>query len=383
MKLSKRITGIALSTIMAVSQVMPVMADNATTATAGTGNVLAYTNNEILAPTAIQVSFNPQGYDFILRDGADAVTSQIVSLNYGFASNATNDMIAKVSFEASYTEDPDADKQIEFVATEDEVTNAEKGELKVYLAVATSTAKIQAAAGEDGTAFEVDDNGASTATAALLSDVAMTAATEGNVAFVDNKAEIALKLDKATYTVKDDYEVTFETTQEDLESNMILAEDGLGGIGGFTFVGKMNADADWTKANVAAIAITPTFDLTQEATEDDEAIDGTYAQVNVAPAAPVYEIVSGAYDSANTRYQFTLDEEAAITDVAEVTNFTINGHNLTGAVTKNNAGTVIRITRDQVKAALGEEWGETTADSDLTITFKIDTVNYKSVVKRG
>jgi hypothetical protein len=313
MKLSKRITGLALSAMMVMSQVMPAMATDPTPAA---GNVLAYTNNEILAPTAIKVSFNPQGYDVVVRGtGNDAVTknSQIVALNYGFASNATNDMLAKVSFEASYEAGEGAEKEIEFVSTieeaqpktEDNEDGAEKGELKVYLAVATNKTAINASLAADDATFEVDENGASTATAALLCDVDMTAATDGNVPFVDNKADVALKLAKATYTVEEDFEVTFETTQDDLDDHMILAEDGLGGIGGFTFVGAMNTDADWTKAKVEAISITPTFDLTTEATEDDEIIEGTYAQVSTTPAEAAPSI-------AVTEYTITASDPAVV-----------------------------------------------------------------------
>jgi hypothetical protein len=360
MKFSKRIAALALSAVMVVSQSIPALAEdptNATTATAGDGNIVAYANYEVLAPTALKVTFNPQGYDIYesSSDTAKLSDDQIVSLNYGFASNATVDILANVTFEAEGAED------IIFVDSEDEITSAKKGEYKVYLAVATNSAAITNAADSSSTEFKVN-NGASTATAALLSDVAMTADTANNVAFAagdGNKAsaEISLSMNKAEYQVKDGSKPTFDTDQTALKTMMELKT--LGGINGFTFTGAMNEDADWTKASVNKITITPTFDLTKECTGEEEILDGTAAQVATEPAAPASYLSSNTVTVANKSVTITASDVTVKSVV-----LTLSGADTT--LTSGNHYTVSGTTLSFPK--LASSW----VGGKITVTFSDD-----------
>lgn len=88
-------------------------------------------------------------------------------------------------------------------------------------------------------------------TAAELSDVTMDKATAGNQAFVKgstNKADasIAYSLDEATYALKEGEVIDFSTTQAELADKLEMSA--IGGVAGFTLMGAVNADADWTLA---------------------------------------------------------------------------------------------------------------------------------------
>ncbi|MCR5249112.1 MAG: hypothetical protein K6E50_00745 [Lachnospiraceae bacterium] len=287
MKFKKSITALALSAIMMASQVMPALAAPVT-GTDAAGNVLAYSKDTVTVPTTIVVAFNPQGYKITQRTGdTTGTTSQIASLNYGLESQATMDRIAKITFETSYVANASGEKDIEFVSTEEEATSAGKDEMKVYLAVASNTAAISKDKAATPTTFAVA-SGKSNVTGALLSDVDMTADTTQNVAFVSEngatKATISLSLNKAEYQVKSGETVDWTTTQSQLAEKMELKT--LGGIEGFTFVGAMNTDADWTKAKATGIKITPTYDIT-EADGTEKVLAGTHAQVALETGAKV------------------------------------------------------------------------------------------------
>lgn len=320
----------------------PTSGTTPATTTGGAGNIVAYSVETVTVPTAVKVSFNPQGWTFTKRGtGDDAVTStdQIVSLNYGIASDATLDKKIKVSFTAVPAANATGTKDVVFVDSAEEAQaksesntkGAAPGEYKMYLAVAPSTAAVAAGYATDGTetAFEVDSTSkASTVTTTLLGDVKMTAATVGVQAFKDNKAEISYKLNKAVYELKDDAEITFATTDI---SNMFNTTT-LGSVVGFTFVGAMNPNVDWTKAKVSAIAITPVYEV-EDADGTETTLTGDGAPYNVIGAAAAstlaLELVSA---TGNLRYTFP--ESGRPT--GSLTAVTINGTSRAGAISAGN-----------------------------------------------
>jgi hypothetical protein len=286
----------------------PAPTDPASTTT-GAGNIVAYSFETLTVPTAVKVSFNPQGWDFTLRgEGDDAVTSdsQIVSLNYGISSMATMNRKVTVSFAAEGTASS-GEGEVVFVDSAEKATaktaentdGAGFGEYKLYLAVAPSTAAVTKGYKADDAsevAFEVDENHASTVTAALLSDVDMTAKATAAQTFMpgedDANASIGYKLNKATYELTDDAVIDFTTTSADMAD--LVQPATLGSIVGFTFVGAMNTNCDWTKAKLSAIKITPTYEVEDADGEETDYEDGGYNQITTEPAAP------SSYVSANT-----------------------------------------------------------------------------------
>lgn len=369
----------------------PAPASGTTPATteAGAGHIVAYSVDTVTVPTAVKVSFNPQGWDFAIRGtGNAAVTSnnQIVSLNYGIASAATLDKKIKVSFTAAPAANATGTKDVVFVDSAEEAQaksesntkGAAPGEYKMYLAVAPSTAAVAAGYATDGTekAFEVDSSKASTVTTALLGDVKMTAATVGAQAFKDNKAEISYKLNKAVYALKDDAEINFATTDI---SNMFDTTT-LGSIVGFTFVGAMNPNVDWTKAKVSAIAITPVYEV-EDADGTETVITGDDAPYNVIGGTAAATEVQTSYDSSATTYSISLPDGTSISAVSDVTNLKVDGAAFTGTINKNASGTKIKLTRDDVKTAATA--AGTWSTGNLTITFTINGTNYTTSFNKG
>lgn len=351
----------------------------------GTGNIVAYSIDTVTVPTTLKVSFNPQGWTIYRDDDdADGTTDQIVSLNYAVSSMATMNRKFTVSFEASGTPGSEGDPVV-FVdsaekaapKTADNPDGAEFGELKLYLATAGGQALVTES--RDGTAFAVTD-GETNITADLLADVTLAAATGGNQVFVagEDKAEseIAFSLGKATYELKDDAHPSFDTTQDDFKEMVQPAT--LGEIVGFTFTGAMNTNADWTKANLSAIAITPTYEF-DDADGTEEAITG--GAKNQIKAAGAVTAVTVTYDSTNLRYEIAL-EEGVISALEDITSMKVNGE--TVAISNvNNAKTMVRVSRDNVKAALGDAWNALTPTDNLTFTFTVGTTNYSGAVARN
>lgn len=151
----------------------------------------------------------------------------------------------------------------------------------------TYTAVTSPAEASLGTYYEETTDIGTEITADELSDVTMTKATVGNQAFVTgttNKADasIAYSLGAATYALKDGEIIDFDTAQGDLATKLEMSV--LGGVAGFTLTGAVNADADWSEADAAAITITPTYAVT-DATGSEVAVDNAaYNQVNLVPA---------------------------------------------------------------------------------------------------
>jgi hypothetical protein len=300
MNFKKRFTALALSAVMAVSQMMPVMAE-APSSTEADGNILAFDNETVVVPTAIELSFNPDQYEVTVR-GTDTVTDQIVTLNYGVASEATKTKIVNVSLEANIPETVEGKKAIEFVDSQDAVDEATPDDLKLYLALATND-DSGVPTKQDDTAFGVT-NGTSTADADGLSDVKMAVATKGRVAFAVNEekgkvsANVAVSLNKAAYQKKAGETIDFDTIQGDDPTNGLATKlelKTLGGVAGFTFVGAMNANGDWTTANTAALKITPIYEV-KTALGDEVLIEGTKSQV-ASESAPSVSGTSFKYTS--------------------------------------------------------------------------------------
>ncbi len=276
----------------------------APTSTGGTGTVLAYDYDTIVVPTAIKVTFNPQGLPIKIGEANEAAvttTDKVVSLNYGIASKASLDKKVVVKFAANFVKSGEDDPEITFVDAEakaqpkttDNANGATSEEYKVYLYVAPAAAAPTTSA---DAAFAVSgDQGSKTdnATAANLSDVKMNAATAGLSTFATAAsspknsayANMGFKLGKATYGLKADGSIDFDTTQSDLDSKLEMTT--LGGVTGFTIKGMMNENADWTKANISAINITPVY--TVAAAGDEAAVADTASVITLTAAADTAE----------------------------------------------------------------------------------------------
>ncbi len=276
----------------------------APTSTGGAGTVLAYDYDTVVVPTAIKVTFNPQGLPIKIgeADGQPVTTTdKVVSLNYGIASKASLDKKVVVKFAANFVKSGETDPTITFVdaqakaqpKTESNADGATSSEYKVYLYVAPATAAPTTSA---DAAFAVSgDQGSMTdnATAANLADVKMNAASAGLATFATAAsspknsayANMGFKLGKATYGLKADGSIDFETTQAQLDSKLEMTT--LGGVTGFTIKGMMNENADWTKANISAITITPIYTVAAAGTET--AVENTASVVILTEAADTAE----------------------------------------------------------------------------------------------
>lgn len=289
----------------------PVASAEGTAGTAGAGNVLSYNFDTVVVPTTIQITFNPQGLAIAKRAGETAVTNQIVSLNYGIASKASQDKKVIVKFaantslngESSDVEFVDATAKITAQAdpTDDSDVGAPSGSHRIFLQVAPATAVptyYKDAATTDGVAFEVTGERGSkedNITAGRLSDVVMTASTATDAVQTFKKATgtannsayavLGFKLDKATYAAKED--LSFETTAAQVADKMEINALGTTGVTGFTFTGSMNTNTDWTKANLSAIAITPIYELADAGTE--AAVASTAGVITLTEAADLAE----------------------------------------------------------------------------------------------
>ena len=318
MKSFKKIIAVAGSVALMASTALPSFAA-APTSTAADANVLAYSLESVVVPSALMVALNPQEYDVTKKAGVTD-DAQVVSFNYGIANLSTGDKDVTVKFNVTGT--ANADKTpITFVDTEEKATfgagddNAKMGELKMYLAVAASDAAPKEDADTD---FEVTtvDSGANThnAEGAKLADVAMTAATGGLVAFAkgDNyaNAKIAFKLDRAEYDVQDDQEITWTTTQTELASKMEITS--LGDVVGFTFTGVMNKEADWTKADVATLTFTPVYEIADITGDEVATTSGGYKQIDTVPSLTLSNATANTTDD-GVDFNVTFTKGTALT----------------------------------------------------------------------
>lgn len=286
-------------------------------AVAFTKDEIYYTYNEDTGEY-VKAATPPTNVNFADDEYYTALTSdeQVVSLNYGIANKSTEDKIVKVDFTATY-ENNDNQVSVEFVdnteKTEayDKMTNpdgSKNDDFKIYLAVAsaeerpTANTFIKAESfASDITYYTKDSDGSFTKaisqptadnfsdttyymetttigveiTGEQLSDINMIRSTSGMQTFITgtmNKADasISYKLDKARYSLKSGAIIDFSTTQEELGEKFEITE--LGGVAGFTFIGSINTNADWSKAGTDKIFITPTYTI--------ENVDDTEMTVN-------------------------------------------------------------------------------------------------------
>ncbi len=325
----KKVLAVVCSVSLMAASSVTAFAE-APTSTPGTGNVLAYSVESVVVPSAIKVALNPQSLAVTTKGtGDDAVTStaQIVSFNYGIANLSTADKDVAVTFNISGTRD-DTKTPITFVDTAAKATygtdenNAKDGELKMYLAIVGSSAAPKDISGDEEAAFAVTDvdGGANTinASGAALADVKMTTATGGAAVFEADEtayatSKIAFKLGKTTYAVQDDQTIDWTTTQSGLAAKMEY--DTLGDVTGFTFTGTMNTGADWTKADVTALTFTPVYSITDVTGEEVATEGGGYKQINVAPAGPTEPSVSANTVAVGGSVDITLPEGVTITAV--------------------------------------------------------------------
>lgn len=343
MRSLKKFIAVACSAAVIASSGVTAFAE-APSSTAGAGNVLAYSLESVVVPSAIKVALNPQGLSVTTKGSGDTATkstAQIVSFNYGIANLSTADKDVKVSFKVTGT--PDATKTpITFVDTAAAATYgttdgaAKDGELKMYLAIVGSTAAPTTSEATPAAFAVTAKDGANehNATAANLADVTMTAASGGQAVFAKGSdyanAEVAFKLGKTTYAVTDGQVVDWDTTQAELAGKMEPTT--LGDVTGFTITGAMNTGADWTKADVSTLTFTPVYEVTDVTGSEEEVTGGGHKQIAVAAASPTVttrnlELVTA---TGNLRYIFDPAVEGTLTAV------TVNDTARPGAITAGN-----------------------------------------------
>jgi hypothetical protein len=267
-------------------------------------------------------------------------SNQIVSLNYAIINKADLDKKISVNFTAKYpdaahfsnvtTKDAitfvDEEKKAE-VKSDANSGGAARGEHKVFLQVVTAktgtkvkvregfkNATVVSTGGDtqapyyrknaDGDFYYVASNSAvaitksevfvftnevsEETTGEQLVDAIIEKASSGQQLFVAEpnalsqsaatvaNASVGFKLDKGTYTQKEDAEITFYTDQSEMNDKLELTA--LEGVAGFTLAGKMNPNADWTKAYASRIDIQAIYEV-EEAEGTEEVIDGTKNQI--------------------------------------------------------------------------------------------------------
>lgn len=342
----------------------------------GSGNILAYVNETYVVPTSLKVALNPGGLavnirykktedttvstsktyytydstnskyvyvadpagaDIATLYEADQSTDQIVSFNYGIVNESTKDKKVKITLDvageaaSAHTEEGLSD--ITFVDSAADATaktsptaetGAGFGELKMYLAIAPSTAAPKAdtyakntaefASGTtyytwDGTNkkyveatgltefaantqyFVSTDTIGTEIKSSELVDVDMDAvAAAKQTGFAAGEtagtasAEIGYKLGKAAYAPKKGEIIDWSTTQAQLEDKVELTT--IGGTAAFTITGTMNTNADWTKAKATVLTITPTYDVKDADGTETTLTDAGYNQMQLVAPTP-------------------------------------------------------------------------------------------------
>lgn len=370
----------------------------APSSTAGTGNMLAYDYDTIVVPTAIKVTFNPQGLAIKTGGTADAPvtsTDKVVSLGYGIASKASTPKKVVVKFAANFVQSGEEESDVVFVdaATKvaaktgaEDTVGAPDGSHKIYLYVAPATAQPTINDGTNegtGTPFAVtgaDGSKTDNATAVNLANVKMTPATAGLAVFAtasgddvtpknDAYANIGFKLTQATYSLKTAGSVDFDTTQSELADLMEMSA--LGQVTGFTIKGDMNTNTDWTKANISAINITPIY--TVAAAGAEEAVTGTEGVITLEATADTAEPDKPAASEAAATPTMTMQTNGNLTYTFEesgrptgtLTAIKINGTGRQGQITNGNitynaTNGFFKITAAAIEAIGGVTEGNTT-----------------------
>ena len=275
-KMKKMLAAITSAAMVMSMSMTAFAADDADSTPSGNSKVevdapiYAYDFIDVVVPTAFKVAFNQTGLEVTTGTGTTS-TDQIVSKNYGIINKSSKDKIITVTLNVA-----DQNDKISFVASADEVDNAEKDEYAIYLAAVAADStevKVGAASADKDTA------------AAALGDVAMTKAADTTaVTLSAGDNEIAFKLDKAAYALKSGSSLELGSTTDNNVADLyeVSALAGAGkGITAFTFDGKMNDKADWTQLG-NSVKITAVYDY-ETAETGATAVTGTGA-LYVSPA---------------------------------------------------------------------------------------------------
>ncbi len=287
LKNMKKVLAAVLSTTMVMGMSITTLANGEITSTGPTtgGSITApiysYDTTNVVVPTSYGVALNPDGLNVtVSTTPSEATTSTVASKNYGIINKSSKDKLVKVGLSVTSTE---ATESVTFVDTAAEATGAAKGEYKIYLEVVPA----------DNTGVQIYDTqgtaGAPTTSTqpSALAHVKMTKATS-TVPMKLGENEVAFKLGKADYSLKDGASLDLEgtNTNNDVASLYeVTTLDTTAGVTGFTFDGAMNSNADWTKVT-GKVEITPTYTI--ETTDDTVTVlDGTGAMTKVGPQASV------------------------------------------------------------------------------------------------
>lgn len=390
MKKINRLLGFAMSIVMMGSQALPVLAEEPTPTPlpvigAEDANILDNNVTDVIVPTAIRLAVNPNGYsvvkryvkasanggafdadttyyklkndntyekvaeanvdedefgDYYVPDEDMITTDQIVTLNYGIASKATDPVAISVNFIADYSGTA-GKTAIDFVDTTEKAVKksesnpdgAARGELKMFLALASASYEAEITANtmnktkdtamdvngsvyyefkngdyeyvspyveadfKAGKYYEADTVIGDGAIAKHLADVswnrANTAVNGGQSQvflpeegqYTTSKASISYNLAEGVYGLKTGEIIDFDTTQSQLKEKLELTT--MGGVTGFTFVGAMNPDADWTSAMTTSIRITPIYEI-GGITGAETPVEGTKNQITFNGGSTAY-----------------------------------------------------------------------------------------------
>lgn len=275
----KRITATALSTSMVLGMSITAFADAATPSNATPSNatveapIYSLDVTNVVVPTTYEVAFNPSGLT-VTTGTSTTSTDQVLARNYGIVNKSSKDKVVTVDLQITDLNDD----QINFMDTNQEVTDAEEEEFAVYLtAIPADTTEVKVK--DPAQAADKD-----TAPADVAS-VSMTKAGGKEVVLKSGSNKISFLLEKAIYTPISGKEVTLGTsTGNNVESNYELtglAADGKG-ITAFTFGGSMKASAKWERLS-HGIEITGVYTW-EDAPSSAAVVTGTGAMVKTAPS---------------------------------------------------------------------------------------------------
>lgn len=334
---------------------------------------------------------------------ADEVTSQIVTFNYGLANKSTVDRKIKVSLAVA------ADDAIEFVSTAAEAANeavaddggAKKGEHKMFLQLVPAKAGAElttntyakaseyaantqyysrnasnvyseveianedAFKGYDGTLYVETTTIGTEILASELGDVTMTQST-APVAFAagsgSTSVDVAYSLPKATYALKADQFIDFDTETEGLGDKFEMT--GIGGLAGFTITGAMNTNTEWSTLDNTVITITPTYKF-EDATGLETAVATGLNQIEAEPST--YTVT----------YKANYTADPVVADITETVNvgskatgkvdgedvsFTREGYTFAGWFDAAENGDEVTITNISSATTVFAHWTENPTD---------------------
>lgn len=272
MKNMKKFLALTLSAAMVMGMSMTSFAAEATPGQATIeAPIYAMDITQVLVPTKFVVAFNPDGYK-VVRDSSDTIgsTDQIITDKYGIINKSSKNKLVTVTFDVQ-----DKNNMIEF-DTDDNVGTAQTNSSTAYkmslnVAVANET--------EVKSSANLNPSFTKEAVAADLNNVNMTAVTSGTgyVQLTTGETDVAFWLAKGKYTGDIDMSKNKPVTEQITLTG--LADDGKG-VTGFTFAGKLNNKADWSKAT-QPVVIKAVYDVKTAA--DLTAESGTGAYVAITP----------------------------------------------------------------------------------------------------